>query len=126
MKAGDPVAVRSAAKALSPLAALLGVGATMSGVAGAGLAGGALIGLSITLHALVFGEAAARRAFGAFAWRALIACALGAGGAAVCAPDGTYAPLLGEAAAAGSVAAAIALAFTALAARAPTLRDEDW
>lgn len=126
MKIGDPVALRSAAKALTPVAVLLGLGAVASGAEGAGFAAGAFLALSVALHALYAGAAAAQRAMPAFAWRAIAALALIAGAAALCAPDWPYAPVLREGAAAGLIAAATGLGFSALAARAPTLRDEDW
>lgn len=126
MRQGDPVAVRGASKALAPILALLAFGAAASGAPGAGVAGGALLALGVALHALIFGADAAQRAVPPIAWRLIALAALLSATLAVCAPDWRYAPNLLEAAACAAIASAAGLALMALAARAPTLRDEDW
>jgi len=126
VRQGDPVAVRGASKALAPILALLAFGAAASGAPGAGVAGGALLALGVALHTLIFGADAARRAVPPLAWRAMAFLAVLAATLSVCAPDWRYAPNLLEAAACAALASATGLALMALAARAPTLRDEDW
>ncbi len=126
MRQGDPIALRGASKALAPILALLAFGVAASGAPGAGVAGGAMLSLGLALHALIFGADAARRAVPPFAWRLIVLFAALAAALAVCAPGWRYAPNLLEAAACAAIAAGVALALMALAARAPTLRDEDW
>lgn len=126
MRHGDPVALRGAGKALAPILALLAFGVAASGAPGAGVAGGAMLALGLALHALIFGADAARRAIPPVVWRLIVLVAALGAALSVCAPDWRYAPNLLEAAACAALAAGAALALTALAARAPTLRDEDW
>ncbi|MGE3142345.1 MAG: hypothetical protein AB7L65_03410, partial [Hyphomonadaceae bacterium] len=67
-----------------------------------------------------------QRAVSPYAWRVAAALALAAGAAAASAPDWPYAFMLGEAALAAALTAMSGLALTLLAARAPSLRDEEW
>lgn len=105
---------------------LLALGALAGGQEGAGLVAGLLLVLGLIAHALVLGSAASRRAVAPYAWRVVGGLALCALIGAACAPDWPYARWLAEAGVAAAIAAAGALAFNALAARAPTMRDEDW
>lgn len=126
MKHADPVALRGASKALIPVIALLAIAMIATGVSGAGLAGGALLSISVLLHALIYGSDASRRAMPAWGWRlclfgALILCAISASS-----PDWPFAAPMAEAGVAVACVSAVALAFSALAGRAPALRDEEW
>lgn len=124
MKNSNHVTVRAPAKAVAPVLAVLALSVVAFG--GSGLAAGALLSATFVLHALVSGAERALRAVPPFAWRIAALLALLGAGASACAPDWAYAARIGEGALAAAVVAAVGLAFTALAARAPTLRDEDW
>lgn len=124
MRSADHLTVRLSARPLIPIGALAAAAVLFSG--GSGLAAGALLALTVALHALVFGATATRRAAPTAAWRVLAALAVLAGVSAACAPSWRYAPVLNETALAAAFAAAFALLFAVLIARAPTLRDEDW
>ena len=126
MKGADHLTVRMSAKAVAPIASLVAVSVAIGMGAGAGLASGLMLSAVLMLHAIVLGASAAQRAFTPFVWRATACLALFAGSVAVSAPDWRYAALLGEIALAASIVAATGLAFVTLAARAPSLRDEEW
>ncbi|MET0181265.1 MAG: MnhB domain-containing protein [Caulobacterales bacterium] len=126
MKHADPVALRSASKMLIPVVALLAVAAIASNAPGGGLAGGALLSLSLILHMLIYGAEAAQRAAPAWLLRVcfvfgFIACAIGAAS-----PDWRFAALITEVGVALICVSAIALILVALVWRAPALRDGEW
>ncbi len=126
MKQGDPVALRAATRALSPILFLVGAGALARDEAGADFAAGVLFALAFVAHALIFGVAAARRAAPQPMWRALGALAIVALALAACAPDWPYAARLAACATAALCTFAVTLAFLALSSRASFLREEDW
>ena len=128
MKAVGHTVLHAATKTYIPLLALFSAALLASGEpgAGAGLAAGLAAALLLMLHVLVFGAAAARAAFPAWAARAwvgfgLIAAMVGAG-----VPRWVYAAQLTEAGFFLCIVSAFSLAMSVVIGRAPTLRDEEW
>lgn len=126
MRSAGQIALANATRALTPAIAFLALLFAAEEIPGAGVAGGLLLGLGAIAYAIVFGAAAARRAFPPLAWRVIAGLALVGLIACACAPDWSYGRRFAEACLAAALAAALALAFTALAGRAPMLRDEEW
>jgi len=127
MKPGAAVQIRAAGQLYAPLIALFALSllATRAPGAGAGFIAGLAFALVLVLHALVFGAAAAKRAWPPLAAQALVAfgvCAALAGAGA----QWRFAPVLAEAGVFAATAGAASLIIVVSFGRAPTLRDADW
>ncbi|MEZ5996002.1 MAG: hypothetical protein R3C25_09620 [Hyphomonadaceae bacterium] len=121
---GNPLAANTAALFV-PLAALFSLFLVMAGGGGDGraLAGGLMLGLAIAMHALVFGAAAAQRAFPPSLARILAAVGVCVAVAAPGLPGVPYVQQAGEAGLFVAAASAAAIVVQVSFGRAPALRD---
>jgi len=126
MKAGAHILVVAAARFYAPLIALFAVALLLARPAGVGvgMSAGLVLGLAFALHLLVFGAAAAQRAFPPSLARLLLALGLLATLAGAALGRAMLAAPLIEAGLFAATASAIALILVVLAGRAPTLRNE--
>lgn len=125
MKVGGHILVVAAARFYLPLIALFAFVLLVLRPAGAGVGftAGLMLAVAFALHLLVFGAAAAARAFPPFGARLLVVVGLLTvlAGVALRLP---VAPGLIEAGLFVTTASSLALVLIVLAGRAPTLRDE--
>lgn len=121
------VVVAASARWLVPLIALVAFSMLAAGAPGdgVGLRAGLMFALAIALHALVFGVAAAKAAFPAWAWRGVMALGAVAVFTAAAAPGERLSGQIMEAGLFATVVAAASLILTVLIGRAPTLRDTE-
>lgn len=93
---------------------------------GVGFVAGLAFALTLALHALVFGAAAARAAFPPTAMRLLLAAGVVIAMAGAALPGFRFAPLLVEGGLFAVTSAAANLIVAVVFGRAPTLRDAEW
>lgn len=127
MRSGAHV-IAAAARTYGPLISLFALSllALWPAPSGVGFVAGLMFALGLSLHALVFGAAAAQRAFPALVWRALVALGLIAACVGAGVPGWTFAARLVEGGLFVLTAGASALLINVLFGRAPTLRDGEW
>lgn len=122
------IVLLSAARFYTPLMALFALSILVLAApgAGAGFAAGLACASAFALHLVVFGAAAARAAAPPALMRTLMTLGVAASVGAAAAPGWSLAPQAMEAGLFAVTASAGSLALSALAGRAPSLRDEDW
>lgn len=127
MKTGANVVIGAAARLYAPLIALfaLMLFSERPPGSGVGFVAGLAFGLVLTLHALVFGAAAARTALAPAVARLLLALGVLGVAAGAGLPGLRYAPQLIETGVFGATIAAAALVIQVTFGRAPSLRDAE-
>lgn len=128
MRPGSQFVLRAVARLQAPLLALFALSLFVTRPAGEGVGflAGIVFALLFSLHVLVFGAAAARKAFPTFAARGAVAFGLIGVTAGAGLPRFVYAAQTTEAGLFLLTAGTAALVITVLVGRAPTMRDEDW
>jgi multisubunit Na+/H+ antiporter MnhB subunit len=127
VKPGAHIILLAAARFYTPLIALVALALLMLRDAGtgAGFTAGLVFAAALAAHLLVFGAAAARKAFPPVLARILAAFGLIAALAGAAAPRLMFAPQLIEAGLFALMVAGASLVLAVIIGRAPTLRDEE-
>jgi multisubunit Na+/H+ antiporter MnhB subunit len=122
------IVLLSAARFYTPLIALFAFSllALYAPGAGVGFVAGLAFALTLTLHVIAFGAAAARAAAPPIVARLVLTLGLIASVAAAAAPGWAWSARAMEAGLFAAAVGAAALILAALTGRAPSLRDEDW
>lgn len=127
MKPGAHIILLSAARFYTPLIVLAALALLLLRDAGtgAGFIAGLVFAAALAAHLLVFGAAAARRAFPSTLARVLAALGLIATLVGAAGPRLAFASQLVEGGLFALTVAGVALVLTVIVGRAPTLRDEE-
>lgn len=128
MKPGAFIMVAATARLYGPLIVLFALSLLAGSPSGTGVGfvAGLVFALALTLHALVFGAAAARRAFPPWLCRVLMTLGLATACAGVGLPGLVVAPRLVEAGLFAITVGGLTLMIVSLFGRAPTLREGGW
>lgn len=128
MRPGAYITIGAASRLYAPLMALFALSLLAGWPAGSGVGfvAGLVFALALVLHGLVFGAAAARRAFPPVLCRLVAALGLIAASVGAGVPGLALAPRIVEAGLFAVTLAGASMILSVLFGRAPTLRDAEW